>query len=122
MNNLSWLIYAADVLPKLAATMTFISLVLCVVLMFISMFTLHEYEYKSEKEQRAAKRRLRFCFVTALVCLFVIIAAQFIPSTDTIYLIAGSEIGEVAVVSERGQELLNKVNSVLDAQLERLTR
>ena len=57
---------------------------------------------------------------SALIGFSLLLLSALIPGKDTIYMMAGSEFGEHAAQTERGQELVDRINEVIDAQLERL--
>lgn len=115
MNNLSLLIYAADVLPSVAASLLIFS---GVAVVGTTMALTISFEPSLEDEESANLRR-------ALKPLFYLFPALFllglmIPSRDAIYLIAGSEIGETVVTSPEGQEVINDIREVIKAQLNAL--
>ncbi len=120
LNDLSWFLYLADVLPRFADAwrgFCMVAGIITVIMAFI-----HTCVYF---EQSKGSRQGLHPWIGWAALVFIAFTSTFsfiIPSKDTFYLIAGSEAGEIAVESERGQELMNKVNAVLDAQLERLSQ
>lgn len=110
MNSLSWIIYAANVLPNiksmLSALMFFTGL--CVVVSFASMM--------AEREAKYLKHLFRWLFVTVMLGL----TAAIIPSSETIYMIAASQAGELVVNTPEAQEVANDLYEILKQQLEEL--
>jgi hypothetical protein len=51
------------------------------------------------------------------IFLLVLMTDRLIPSRDTIYLIAGSEVGEIVVNSPEAREILNNVKTVIKQQI-----
>lgn len=124
MNNISWLVYAAEVLPSLSDWLVNISLAagLAVAAFFLfSMVVGVEESYHSE-ETKASKAEVRSSawaslrkFIPWVVagCLLSV----FIPSKTTIYMIAASEIGETVVTSPEAQEMLGDLKSIIKKRL-----
>jgi len=108
MNNLSWLIYVAEVLPGVAGAVMFASMVsICVfVYLFAYMWT----------------EGLSTVTIAVLIVVFLVITlvCSLVPSKGTIYLIAGSEAGEYVVSTEAGQEIVNDVREIISYQLKQL--
>ena len=139
MNDLSWFLYAIDlvnVIGALSAVVMVASLTLYV------MFCVARHEGKGDVERMARnytqwkdddeKKKLvdevekitnnqksysKWCKVsmtTALIAAFLFIT---MPSSKTMYLILGSEIGEEAINSETGKRVQNVINKKLDEYL-----
>lgn len=111
MNNLSWFLYLAEVFPRLSALGFVLGLVTCLLMLcFIDpMFT--------EGSKKAGKPILTGLLLTFV---FSVTLAVFIPSKDTIYLIAASEAGEMVVKTPEAQEVLSDLKEILNVQLEKL--
>lgn len=108
MNSLSWFLYLASILPQLQA-----ATILCaVVLVILFLFTCMDRDTKAGfyGEWKAPKWQLPTAAILILVAVLV-------PSTQTIYLIAGSEAGEAVVTSNEGRAILNDIQEVIRAQL-----
>ncbi len=72
---------------------------------------------ESKKELNLAKRLFSILpklFITVVIFMSLTI---IVPSTKTMYLIAGSEIGEGIVVSETGKRVQEAINKKLDEYL-----
>lgn len=105
MNNLSWFIYLADVIPGLGGLLVFVTIV-CVFGFFLHMFLV----WVSEDLVKPNYNVLAIIIAIALLsCL--------IPSKETLYLIAGSETAEAVATTEVGQEVLNDIHEVIKVQL-----
>ena len=121
LSDLSVFLYLADVVPRAAHSLGFVVVCIAAVLAILS-FALTMSASESMKEERPPKYKKAIrLVVSAFIVIFMLVPLQLVPSRDTFYLIAGVEAGEVVVNSERGQQLIGKVNAVLDAQLERLS-
>lgn len=113
MNNLSWLLYFAEVAGKLGHVAEVITVVLSLGLLGIVFW----YTVSFDKYLEIPKPPIKSYLVTYVVALLI---SVFTPSKETIYLIAGSEAGEAVVTSESGQEILNDIRQVIKHQLEQL--
>jgi len=117
MNDLSWFLYMADVLPNLAVSLGFISTLLAIgggfglVWWYIGSFV--------DKDVIPVPKPL---FAVWFSMAFIALACGFIPSKETIYLIAGSEAGEAVVTSEQGQEVLSDIQEIIKHQLDSLKK
>ena len=104
MNTLSWFIYWADVLPSLAKGLT--TLLLFSLLISVSMNAYQLIENNCKK----------YIWVPFL-CAFVLLLSSFIPSQNTLYAIAASEMGEDVYKSEQGQKIVKQLSDWVEAQL-----
>jgi len=100
MNNLSWLLYFAGVAGNFQITLALIGT--CLLFYCFACLVLEH-----------TKNLTRNVVLGVFVCLI----SSCIPSKDTIYLIAASEMGEEALQTETAQ----KVGDYLDFLLEDLT-
>lgn len=112
MNELSWMIYAADV----AGTMNNLFVAAgCILLVGAGVFAgpvadIESNGLNSSSWRKHAKR-------CAIGCAIVFTFAVFIPSQDTIYAIAASEMGEELLNSETGGKAVEALNAWLDRQI-----
>lgn len=125
MNNLSWFLYFADVLPSLSSLSGVAGLVFTAFFIVYVIFVVSSETWPCnsvEENQRVLDREknLPSKFKWLSVPLFLFVLAVLIPSKETIYLIAGSEAGEAVVTSEEGQEILSDIREVVSYQLDRL--
>lgn len=129
MNTLSWILYIADVLPGLSALLTVVGGILTVAVAavpFVLYMIRHDEasSYGGKREERAKDylenhtpwEGLKYAWIPFL---FVIFSAM-VPQKETFYLIAASEIGQAAVQSEVGQEMLEDIQEVIQLQINSL--
>ena len=117
MNDLSWFIYLADIVARISGVSFAFAFafgaatISSVIAKVIAM---------AEEENEVTEKfsgLFKFAFLGLLVALFVLI---FVPSRDTLYLIAGSEAGEAVVTSEEGKAILKDIQDVIQHQLGQL--
>jgi hypothetical protein len=116
MNNLSWLLYFAEVAGKLGSAAEAIT----IVMIFGSVGVVFWYAMSLDKGFKAIPKPPVKSYLTVFVITLLI--SILTPSKETIYLIAGSEAGEAVVTSESGQEILNDIRQVIKYQLEVLKK
>ncbi len=126
MNNLSWLLYLADVLPSLAHVLggaaIFGSIFMCALVIILilvkSDFTdSHTKAYYPEKYEKWKDREPHKLLKVLWLAIPFLIISTLIPSKETIYLIAGSEAGEYVVETPEAQEILDDIHKVIRHQL-----
>ena len=141
MNDISWFLYAVDLLGGLSDFSIAASICSAfiggggLIAFFISRADIkhakirnvewqakykEDYAEPSEIEtmskiEALGLRTLRVCIYT--FCGFVFLSL-IIPSPKTMYLILGSEVGETAITSETGQRVHDAINKKLDEYLE----
>lgn len=127
MNNLSWFLYFADVLPNAAGASAAIGIIttcFAVAGTFVTAAVADDAATCFDKERRAdGKKRLKnkeYLWPLKFLWLSIplIIVSAFVPSRETIYLIAGSEAGQMAIESETGQALIDEIQLVIERQLD----
>ena len=127
MNNLSWLLYLADVLPTASGWLTGLcsfTLVLSTFLFFAFGMTgffgeeqkyLSNPKYWSEFAFTAAfARRCRKLWVVMTAAVLVIVGCLLIPSKETFYLIAASQTGEEVLKTPEAAKIRTALNKYLD--------
>jgi hypothetical protein len=115
MNNLSWLLYFAEVAGKLGSIAGLITLLMAVGLAGVIFW----YAMSLDEDLRVPKPPVKSYLTVFVITLLISIVT---PTKETIYLIAGSEAGEAVVTSESGQEILNDIRQVIKYQLEGLKK
>lgn len=115
MNDLSWMLYLAGVIPSLGETMGVFAFI-CGVAFIATAIIRGSCPYPEDfpslmKWSKTTLKVLPFAFV---LCFLL---SAFIPSQRTIYLIMGSELGEEVIQSETGKRVLDAVNKKLDEYL-----
>lgn len=124
MNNLSWFLYFADIAPGLLVPFIITSAV-CSVLWItgnIGIYAVagdaYDKAWGKQVQDRCANRLkgwLTYVFIlTWVVTVFI---QSLIPSRETFYLIAGSELGEQVVKTPEAQEIFNDIRKVIKQQI-----
>lgn len=131
MNNLSWFLYWANVAPHLSSWVIVISMLFCVaggygciIYFFLREETREKRHWETTDDplfkytDTARKvQSLKFCLWFTPLMLFVSGCACLVPSKDTFYLIAASEIGGDATKTPEFLKVKKVVNKFLDEQL-----
>lgn len=99
MNELSWLLYAASVFDDLKGLLIFLRI--CGILGLI-VITIVGFTYQSSrmtfnqdgKTRQHIRRQLRW-YIPLLLCVWFV--AILVPSSNTVYAIAASQVGEQAL-------------------------
>jgi len=115
MNSLSWLMYTADVVAGIGGALALIVIlgIGAVALRVIwSMVTYSNYE--DDQSLTAGKSTVVKALTVVLIALLIDV---LVPSKETVYLIAASEVGEQVVTSEEGKRVLGKIETWLDNKL-----
>ena len=129
MNNLSYILYFAEALPVVASNIqlvlllaVFAYLAYAIIFMILKADGTDAYAkiYDKEKYKKWTDSYPIFSWWATAVAIFLFLLTSLVPSKETIYLIAASEVGEVAVESDVGKELLQDLSEILDHQLESL--
>ena len=120
MNRLSWLLYAADVIPNIGSFFIMLAVWIgtgCVVAFIAGTIMRNDsgYSYnKGEKAERMLsdgyalqKKAYSFLFLIPVVAIVGIA----IPSKTTIYMIAASEMGETAVTNPEVREIFDAMKA-----------
>jgi hypothetical protein len=117
MNSLSWLIYIVEIGNNLSVVCILIavsSLILTALIWFAGLMV--EADLRKPFPQRC-KQILKWSIP---ICMISGMLAVFMPSRETVLLIAASEIGERALHTDSIQAMGNKLNSVVDPSVELL--
>ncbi len=108
MNNLSWLLYLADVAGKASGASAFL-VGACLILGLPAVVFCWGVVADRDMSAKVAS------FLTAawvFVTIFAAVGAILIPSKETIYLIAASEAGEVVVKSDEAKEIMSGLRDI----------
>lgn len=112
MNSLSWLLYAADALPSIAAFAAFAAVLIGIACTIFSFMLILCHEGDNPP---------KFYWGTwAAPFVLCALLSTLIPSQETIYLIAASEIGEQVVETPEAQETFDRLQRLVDQELDRL--
>ena len=127
MNNLSWFLYFADVLPNVAGTFATIGIIITCFAVAGTLVTAaitgdaassFDKERRADGQKRLKNKEYLWPLKFPWIGLPLIIASTFVPSRESIYLIAGSEAGQMAIESETGQNLIDEIQLVIEHQLD----
>lgn len=113
MNSLSWLIYGGDVVGQfrvLAATLLVASLI------FLAFAALSLAVTEGETFPWFKRHFLKMTMAPIIFSIMWIV----IPSKQTLYMIAASELGQMVYQTPTAQEFLGDVKDILGAELKRL--
>jgi len=114
MNELSWLIYLADVAGSLDALFSTLALICCSAGIILTILAIVA---KADKEE-AIDKTLSFYGRFALGTFFLMaIGAAVIPQRETVYAIAASEVGEQALTSPIATKSFKAIEVWLDKQI-----
>lgn len=110
MNTLSLFLYIADVISRVQGLFAFGAVIVGVSWLLRVVITgfNNDCEY-DEKKKKPYPNPFRPAILFALFAF----TACIIPSKETMYLIAGSEIGEVVVTSPEGQEVFKETKDAI---------
>lgn len=113
MNNLSWLIYAADVSEKVSSAFgliaTFVGVMGGIGIIVLWAAVILEKEPKSPA-----------IYATAIWFFIMVVSlplSLLTPSSKTIYMIAASEAGETIVTSPEAREIFDDLKEVIKLKL-----
>lgn len=116
MNNLSWLLYAADVANNLDWFFFLIMLVgiLGGFIWIMAGFAMSD-DGAAEKDWRVWRKIGMFVLAPAFV--FGVIFGSLVPGKNTVYAIAASEMGEKAINTQTGGKAIKALDAWLDKQI-----
>lgn len=118
MNTLSWFIYLADIVGRLSAVLSVIS-VAAAVLIVIWFFVAVDWNKTYIKYGEYKQMHVPSLYLTIIPVIFFLFSIC-IPSKEAIYLIAGSEAGEMVIQDEGTQAIIKDVREVIQLQLQKL--
>ena len=120
MNNLSWLIYLGGVSGSLAVILVLTAITLVAITSVFVLYgaTKKEYENQTDPEwimgHDLQAKALKKIFPWSLVCLVLF---AFMPSQNTVYAIAASELGEKALNTPIAAKTAKAIEAWLDKQI-----
>ena len=122
MNKLSWLIYAADVLSGLsivAGVLAFIGTATVITLVFYGSIGKSDYYVKVGDEDWLRFHSVQKNALTkwSKIPIIAALVAALLPSSNTVYAIAASEMGEEVVKSETAGKAMKALDAWLDRQI-----
>ena len=117
MNELSWMIYAAEVFQTAKVLLITGGVVLAVCgAATVAIMSDTTFDTNDERAAKLARRDalLRRWWVP----LAAVLVGVFVPSASTVYAIAASEMGEKVLNSETGSKAVKALDAWLDKQIE----
>lgn len=124
MNSLSWFLYFADVAPGLLTPFVIVSSVcaLCWVGVNIIAYAVAGDAYdknygKAVQEACSNRLKSKLTYVFVMSWIVTVFVQSLIPSRETFYLIAGSELGEQVIKTPEAQEIFNDIRKVIKQQI-----
>jgi len=116
MNSLSWLLYTADVVGGLGSFLSLIAFVSGIGSCTSLLIFLPMAEHNASDQAFANNRKI----LKAMVITFLVTALinTTIPSKETVYAIAASEMGEKALSTPTASKAMKALNHWLDKQVE----
>lgn len=118
MNSLSWLLYAADVSGQLDLFLFCGACLFALTSVFTLIGSVGGWDCESDEAKSAMWKHAKIflpCF-----CLFFIISGV-VPSKETMYLIAASELGEAVLETPELDKVRQIINGKLDSFMEEPT-
>lgn len=116
MNQLSWLIYLADVSGELGWIFGTIFVVSVIVFIISGAFTPPLSSGSGVTEEQWSIWR-KFLFGSLAAFFGSAFLGAIVPERETVYAIAASELGEEVVKSETAGKAMTALNNWLDAQI-----
>lgn len=116
MNNLTLFLYLVEILGRLPVAATISTLIFLAVWFFSPPKGVEIFGHGHDFPFMGFDKAKPMMYVSAVL----VTLAFLIPSRDTLYLMAGSEVAEFAVSTPEAQEFMKDVKEVLDIQLEKL--
>ena len=113
MNQLSWLLYLADVSASSEGWLIFFGVV-AFVLGAISTIIYLGMKADGEEPPKIMAPLSGYSIVTVMICVLLSVT---LPSRETVYAIAASELGEQVLNSDTGQRAGRALNAWLDKQI-----
>lgn len=119
MNELSWLIYAADVAGsvKTVAVVGSIAIGMGCALSTFGGLMICSSSWSDEDEKKTGRSLLNAWKKWVIAFSSLVAIASLTPSQSTIYAIAASEMGERVITSETGGKAVKALNAWLDKQV-----
>lgn len=122
MNQLSIILYFADIGANVATVLGGFGLLFVIgfiLFNFIRSIVVAVHNDEVERKYDKAYRKHGFiCIPWFIAGVFLMVVSSLVPSKQTMYMIAASEIGETVVLSPEMTETMGKVKTVVDMKLD----
>lgn len=121
MNNLSWLIYLADLTGSISTLLGFIGVVLIAISVVLIIYgaSMKDHMHQENTEwKRGHEIQVKALKKLVPLAFFSFFLSTVLPSSNTVYAIAASETGEEVLDSETGGLAVEALNSWLHEQID----
>ena len=124
MNKLSWIIYAADAIPSIGAVIgagaSMFIMFYVIWSIVVSAATSASWHDENQKYLISKRRNSAWKVWPFGAAISLILITALMPSSQTMYMVAGSEAGEYVASTDQGQRMIDNVIKVVDLRLEAL--
>lgn len=118
MNNLSWFLYLADVSQGFLDFPLFIMGLVVFSLLSATIGLLIGGTFEEHREMIEYSNKFgRHLYWTIPVFFLMYLVTCAIPSRETFYLVAGSELGQQVVTSPEAKEIFDDIRTVIKQQI-----
>ena len=122
MNDLSWLLYGAEVLANLGAFFAIVGvfgLITSCIGLFCALVVQNDTRRYGEEDLDYKKATALRALLTRYIVVFFVVTsvAMLLPSKQTMYMIAVSEMGEEVIQTPEFEKVRKLVNQYLDDSL-----
>ncbi len=115
MNSLSWLIYLADVCDNVDWVFSLITVLMTIAFIVWGLVGMAASDTETDPDFWKGWRKIGW--VVPASALAAILLGSVVPSKETIYAIAASEMGEKALNTQTGGKAVKALNVWLDRQI-----
>lgn len=129
MNQLSWLIYLAEVLGNIHCVLVLVGsglVIMAVVLTIVGAICGEEVSYQSEATNLRARAFKESVWSKVIPCLIASVilftVSSLVPSKETVYAIAASEMGEQVLKTPTAGKAVKALEAWLDKQIRENTK
>jgi hypothetical protein len=116
VNDLTWFIYIVELVGRIPILLTVTGTLLALLWFFLPPKGCEAFGRDHYGPFMGFERIKVAVFIWAVFAL----VAFFVPSRETLYLMAGSEIGEVVVNTPEAKEILGDIQEIIRVQLDEL--
>jgi hypothetical protein len=123
MNQLTLVIYLADILPSLSIMLAILSVCgLCAAGIITICFLARNSDYDLRRRPNWVPHVYTWWRWAAPLIFVMIFCSILIPGRQTILLMAGSQFGQQIVETPQAKELLDGINKVIQQQIDDYTK
>lgn len=133
MNSISWFLYLAEVVGNISVLLSFsmftfgIALVVLSIIYWANVVIYREGSwlrpdpYDIVKAKEKYKVLLKPIYIVSII-FCISCSTIFIPSQNTIYMIAASQTSEVIIKTPEAQQLMDKITKTLNIKLDEILK